>query len=108
VTTDNASESAANYALCYKCHNRNSILADTSFREHNKHISGERAPCNVCHDPHGISATQGNLTNNSRLINFNTSVVSPSNGQLRFESTGTFRGRCYLTCHGKNHSPESY
>lgn len=108
VTADNTSESAANYALCYKCHNRNSILADSSFPEHRKHIEGERAPCNVCHDPHGISATQGNSTNNSKLINFNTSVVSPSNGQLRFESQGTFAGRCYLLCHGKTHNPCTY
>jgi len=109
VTTDNASESAANYALCYKCHSRSSILGNATFGEHNKHISGERTPCNVCHDPHGISATQGNATNNSRLINFDTIVVRPSSsGQLRFESTSTNHGRCYLTCHGRNHNPETY
>ena len=109
VTADNTSESAANYALCYKCHSRNSILGDNSFREHNKHINGERAPCNICHDPHGISATQGNSTNNARLINFNTTVVTPSSsGLLRWESTGLFSGRCYLRCHGRNHNPETY
>jgi predicted CXXCH cytochrome family protein len=109
VTTDNTSESSANYALCYKCHNRTSILGNQSFKEHNKHIAGERAPCNICHDPHGISATQGNATNNSRLINFNTTVVRPSSsGALRFESQGTYRGRCYLSCHGKDHNPLSY
>lgn len=109
VTTDNAAESAANYALCYKCHSRSSILGNASFGEHNRHISGERTPCNVCHDPHGVSATQGNATNNSRLINFDTNIVRPSSsGLLRFESTGTNRGRCYLTCHGQNHNPESY
>jgi hypothetical protein len=68
-----------------------------------------RTPCNVCHDPHGISYTQGNSTNNSKLINFDTSVVSPSSsGKLRFESLGTNRGRCYLRCHGENHDPKSY
>lgn len=109
VVTDNASESAANYALCYKCHSRSSILSDASFREHNKHISGERTPCNVCHDPHGVSATQGNSTNNSKLINFDTTVVTPNSSKLlRFESLGTFRGRCYLSCHGVNHNPLSY
>ncbi len=109
VTTDNTSESPTVYALCYKCHSRTSILANATFREHNKHIVGERSPCNVCHDPHGISSTQGNSTNNSRLINFDTTVVTPSSsGALRFESLGTNRGRCYLTCHGTNHNPESY
>ncbi len=83
--------------------------ATRSFREHNKHIDGERTPCNVCHDPHGISSTQGNTVNNSRLINFDTTVVLPSSsGARRFESTGTNAGRCYLTCHGKNHNPLSY
>lgn len=108
VTTDNASESASNYALCYACHSRTSILGDNSFREHRKHIEGERTPCNICHDPHGVSATQGTETNNTHLINFNTAVVTPSNGQLRFVDQGVFRGACYLNCHGRNHNPESY
>jgi predicted CXXCH cytochrome family protein len=109
AVADNTPHSDAAYALCYKCHSRVSILSDVSFREHSKHISGESAPCNVCHDPHGISGTQGNAVNNSRLINFDTTIVRPSSsGALRFESTGTNRGRCYLTCHGTNHNPLSY
>lgn len=110
TTADNTTESATAYALCYKCHSRTNILANAtgSFREHNKHIVSERAPCNVCHDPHGISATQGNTTNNARLINFNTSIVTPSNGVLRWERTGTNTGRCYLTCHGANHNGWTY
>jgi predicted CXXCH cytochrome family protein len=110
VVADNTSESAANYALCYKCHSRTSILGDNSFRLHNKHIVGERTPCNVCHDPHGVSSTQGNAINNSKLINFDTSVVRAvsTSVAIRFESTGTNAGRCYLVCHGKQHNPESY
>ena len=108
VTADNTPESASSYALCYACHSRTSILDDQSFGEHRKHIEGEDAPCNVCHDPHGVSSTQGTATNNSHLINFNTDVVSPFNGQLRFEDRGTFSGACYLSCHGKDHNPESY
>lgn len=108
VTTDNTAFSTTNYAMCFKCHSSTSIMADASFREHNKHVSGERTPCSVCHDPHGVPAP-GTTTNNSSLINFNTSVVTPSSsGILRFESLGTFRGRCYLNCHGKNHNPLSY
>ena len=108
VTTDNTAYSVGNYALCFKCHSSTSILGDVSFREHNKHISGERTPCSVCHDPHGVPSP-GTTTSNSSLINFNTSVVTPSSsGVLRFDDQGTFRGRCYLTCHGKNHNPLSY
>ena len=96
------------YALCYKCHDvDNSILQDRSFKEHDKHIRGERSACNTCHDPHGING--GSPTNNGSLINFDTTIVGPSSsGALRFESTGMFSGRCYLTCHGRNHNPESY
>ncbi len=110
VTVDNTPESASNYALCYKCHNRSTLLSDTHpFKDHGKHITEYRTPCNVCHDPHGISATQGNSTNNSKLINFDTSVVTPTTGGvLKFVSTGTSHGSCYLTCHGATHNPRSY
>jgi len=113
-TLDNTAESAAVYALCYKCHDRNSILNNTSFPEHSRHVQNLRTPCNICHDPHGISVTQGTILNNSRLINFNTAVVTPSGGQLRWEQTrvGTpalrAQGRCFLVCHGKNHNPITY
>jgi len=102
-------ESPLSYELCYSCHDRNSILNNQSFRYHNKHIREENTPCNVCHDPHGISNTQGNSTNNSNLINFDLSVVSPNNmGWLYFEDRGTFRGRCSLTCHGRRHNRYQY
>ncbi len=102
-TADYTAESYANYELCYSCHSRSSILNDESFTEHRKHIRGEDAPCNVCHDPHGISSSQGNTTNNSHLINFDVSVVQPRSGVIRFVKTGTNRGYCLLRCHGKNH-----
>jgi predicted CXXCH cytochrome family protein len=110
VTTDNTIESASNYALCYSCHNRNNIINDiNTFSEHKRHIVEEKSPCSACHDSHGISITQGNSTNNSNLINFRTDIVSPDMmGRLRFEDLGFRKGRCYLTCHGEQHNPESY
>ena len=104
LTADNTVESPSAYELCYSCHSRTSILNDESFDDHDKHIRDERTPCNACHDPHGISHTQGNSTNNAHLINFDMGIVSPANnGTLRYESTGLFSGRCYLRCHGRNH-----
>jgi predicted CXXCH cytochrome family protein len=101
---DNTVESASAYELCYSCHSRTSILGDNSFGEHSKHVDGERAPCNVCHDPHGITFSQGNSTNNSHLINFDRSIVSANGtGALRYVSTGVNNGYCLLRCHGTTH-----
>ncbi len=109
-TLDNTQESSFAYALCYSCHSRNSILNDDSFGEHKKHIVGEDAPCSVCHDPHGVPSSQGNSTNNSHLINFDIAIVTPdpNTGLLKFEDLGSNKGRCYLLCHGKKHSPKKY
>ncbi|MFQ5548699.1 MAG: cytochrome c3 family protein [Woeseia sp.] len=109
TTLDNTTESTFEYALCYKCHDRNSILGDDSFKEHDTHVRKEDAPCSTCHDPHGVSATQGNPVNNTHLINFDLNIVSPSSsGLLMFEDLGARRGQCYLTCHGKDHDPKDY
>ena len=117
ITADNTTESAAAYALCYSCHNRtvlfNSNLSGYSQvvqDVHRKHVMEEHTPCNTCHDPHGISGTQGNSSNNAHLINFNTAIVFPltSNNRLEFQDLGTYTGRCYLRCHGEDHSPKTY
>ncbi len=102
VLTDNSAESAANYALCYKCHSRTSILGNQSFKSHSKHAGGVRAACTTCHDPHGVEQKP-------HLMNFNTQYVTPNrSGRLEFVDNGTNRGSCYLTCHGKEHNPLSY
>jgi predicted CXXCH cytochrome family protein len=110
-TADFTPESAAAYALCYLCHERdgaNGILSDNTFL-HRKHLE-EDVTCSACHDAHGISSTQGNATNNSHLINFDRTIVfpDPDTGLLKYESTGRFSGQCFLTCHGEDHSPEQY
>jgi predicted CXXCH cytochrome family protein len=111
-TIDNTPESAAAYALCYRCHFRegvNGILGDRSF-PHSIHVSGSRTPCSVCHDAHGISSTVGNAVNNSHLMNFDVSIVFPDpvTGRLEFVDTGRFSGSCTLTCHGQRHFEETY
>lgn len=109
VTTDNTPESPTNYALCYSCHSRDSILRNESFAGHDMHIRAEQTPCSVCHDPHGVSSIQGNSMNNTHLINFDTTVVrSNSQGQLRFMDNGRYRGSCDLSCHGYDHIDENY
>ncbi|MBI2095770.1 MAG: hypothetical protein HYT89_06345 [Candidatus Omnitrophica bacterium] len=100
--SDGLSESPASYALCYKCHDRNNLLDDRSFPSHKKHVQEAKASCLACHDPHGVKDT-------THLINFDSTVVTPNAvGRLSFEDLGRFKGRCYLSCHGKDHNPKSY
>ncbi len=101
---DYSSESAAAYALCYRCHERSSILSDRSFKLHKLHIVDQKAACSSCHDPHGISAEQGTAGHNNSLINFDVRIVRKSSTGVReFNSTGINKGNCSLTCHGNNH-----
>ena len=111
ITTDHGNESAANYALCYKCHSRDSILSDQSFRAlnssgqdrgHRFHVVDQKTACTTCHDSHGVAA-------NMHLINFNPEYVTASStGRIEYRSTGALRGNCTLTCHGADHVNAAY
>jgi predicted CXXCH cytochrome family protein len=111
-TSDHTPESASAYALCYQCHYRHIILDEVGpLRDvHRLHIQDENTPCSACHDPHGISSAQGSMLNNSHLINFDSSIVfaDPRTGRLEYRGLGTFRGECFLSCHGVTHSPATY
>ncbi|MFH1851502.1 MAG: cytochrome c3 family protein [Candidatus Neomarinimicrobiota bacterium] len=90
-------ESATIYELCYRCHDRNSILGNQSFIRHRLHVETNQTSCTTCHDPHGSY-------NNSRLINFNPDYVTAgSGGQILFDDANPRKLRCYLTCHGEIH-----
>jgi predicted CXXCH cytochrome family protein len=110
LTTDNTMESNQNYALCYRCHNRNSILANQSFKKHQTHVVNDQAPCSDCHDPHGVASDNGVTGSHTHLINFNTSVVRPVSGQVYplYKDNGNGTGSCTLVCHGVTHMNLSY
>ncbi|MBI5764447.1 MAG: hypothetical protein HZA51_13070 [Planctomycetes bacterium] len=97
-TADFTVESPQSYALCYKCHDRTSILGDQSFNLHNRHVVQARTPCSACHASHGVP---GGKANHDHLINFDLSIVG---GQRFYLDTGLFTGSCTLTCHGVNHT----
>jgi len=120
-TTDNTPESYQNYALCYRCHNRTSILSDASFQKkisrttrtgggHSGHLS-IGAPCSACHDPHGVTITGAAGTgDHTYLINFDTRIVAPKMGNRypMYTQKAFFSGTCTLVCHGRTHVSESY
>jgi len=101
-TADYSMESPQAYAVCYQCHDRNSILGNQSFTLHNQHIVRGRSPCSACHAPHGVN---GSRANHDHLINFDVSIVG---GQRLYVDTGLFTGSCTLTCHGVNHVNFTY
>jgi len=121
-TVDNTLESPAAYALCYRCHNRTSILSDESFRKdlagrggHSGHITQNpggaavNAPCSVCHDPHGVRDDGLVSGSHTHLINFDLRYVSalPGSGYSFpiFTDNGSRAGNCTLVCHGVEHRP---
>jgi predicted CXXCH cytochrome family protein len=123
-TADGTLESYENYALCYRCHNRTSILSDVSFKKkmikttatgggHSGHLASG-APCSACHDPHGVATsiidTSGSTGSHTHLINFDSRIVMPKPGSAApvFIDRGTFSGSCTLVCHGKVHDNLSY
>jgi formate-dependent nitrite reductase cytochrome c552 subunit len=101
------------YALCYRCHDRDSIRSDISFQKraasnkggHSGHLAaaGGGTPCSVCHDPHGVMA-DGTSGDHTKLINFDSVVVQPLvlNVPLYMDK-GQYSGSCTLICHGVTH-----
>ena len=107
VTVDGDRESPQAYALCYECHDRDTLLEASPFPEHGQHIVDFRASCATCHSAHGS-------VDNRSLIRYGEEVTiggvsrSISTGLLRFDSTGEGSGACYLTCHAVDHNPKTY
>lgn len=106
-TRDFTSESADAYALCYRCHDRASILGNESFSLHQQHVVKVRAPCSACHDAHGVSGFGTRGGNHGSLINFDLSIVqpvdSPAVDRIEYDDTGRMEGNCTLRCHSVNH-----
>ncbi len=108
VTADNTPESYSNYALCYRCHNRDVVLnlnnQNQSFSRHYSHVVTDKAPCSACHDPHGVKTgiTSGDNGDHTRLINFDATIVTAAPGNLYPNFTAASMS-CTLVCHGVTH-----
>lgn len=104
------------YALCGKCHDLSSVVADNSFKGrgappvgetlppggHYTHISKQGLSCSVCHTAHGMGSKAGTMSG-ERLVNFDMNVVAP-NGTLAV-SYNQPTNTCTLLCHGIYHNP---
>jgi predicted CXXCH cytochrome family protein len=117
-TTIGTSENLQSYGLCYRCHNRDSILDDTkSFRwdpvshptateigGHRGHLQSptdhKTVPCSVCHDPHGVQDSGGSGSH-TYLVNFDKVTVKPLGANIYpiFTDNGNHTGSCTLECH---------
>lgn len=123
-TAEGSIESFEAYALCYRCHERTSILNDVSFRRktmpgtasgggHSGHLQAG-ATCATCHDPHGVSSRAGidlaQAVDGTRLVNFDVRSVSPAPGRRFpiYRTKGPYSGTCTLVCHGVTHEGMSY
>ena len=109
LTGDLTAESAAAYALCYKCHEREVLLSERSaFPSHRAHVVEQSAPCSACHAAHGVSRDAGNERNNAHLVSFDLAIVSRGeSGPATYETLGAGHGTCALSCHGVTHRPSA-
>ncbi len=104
---DGELESPDTYALCYGCHDRESLLRGDSFPQHKRHIVDLKSSCSTCHDPHG--SPQGRaLTRLSPDARFGRLLPSTRTGRLAFDSPGAGSGACHVSCHGRDHGPATY
>ena len=87
--------------MCAKCHDLTTILANTSFSEHARHIN-DGFSCSTCHSAHGIGGPVGTISG-ERIVNFDANVVASNNGAPIGYSRSS--NSCTLTCHGHPHDP---
>ncbi|MBE0474675.1 cytochrome c3 family protein [Rhodoferax sp.] len=103
-TASTVIESPTEFALCYKCHDRSTLLNPNVGKfPHLRHLSSPvNASCAACHDAHG-SRTQSNLINFMLSdVNGNPVVTPDSAGKIAFTKTPN-GGNCQLACHGMVH-----
>lgn len=99
--------SDSNYALCYRCHDQTRLFNTTSpFLEvsknlplHDLHVRQQGVPCYICHDPHGVSQSNGGTPSaNAHLINFVTNV----SGVTASYNSSSMPKSCTASCHSSN------
>lgn len=91
------------YAMCAKCHDLTSVVANNSFTQHGLHISQYGFSCSTCHAAHGMGAVSPTITG-ERLVNFDGNVVGENNGAPIAYNRAT--NTCTLMCHNTAHNAD--
>ena len=112
VVTDNNGYASGDYALCWNCHSANTIVSGfNSFEDlHNLHVIGEQSPCIICHDPHGGTngAEPGMISFEYGIsIGMDIQYIDGYNASTAYWVNSNL-GFCYISCHGKDHTPKDY
>lgn len=88
--------------MCGKCHNLTSILANTSWTQHNRHVSKDGFSCSVCHTAHGMGAVVASISG-ERLVNFDINVAQNQAAPISYNrATNTCTLRCHRAAHNAN------
>lgn len=75
-----------------------------SSGRHDKHVNDEGFGCTECHDTSKLAAVHFNDLNTSAMNEAWKTLIDG----VQYTGTGTGSGNCTISCHGKNHSPETW
>jgi predicted CXXCH cytochrome family protein len=111
------SYAAADYNLCYRCHQTTLTTTNNAFEDlHSEHASSQQSPCIICHDVHsGYDASEGGLVNYSYANNASANLGGGDVGLGSYTLSSVYtqtatQGNCYMRCHAtwggnnRNHS----
>ena len=114
VVANSNQRTSGDYGACWDCHSATTILTQSNaFDEyHKKHVLDEDITCAACHDVHApYDSGEAGLI--SFQLAFSRSWTISLTGNTTLSSAfwinaTTGRGYCAITCHGENHTSESY
>jgi len=90
---------------CTSCHAYGTAQYNSfNSGEHNKHVNEERFACTECHDTAKLAGVHFNGLDS---IAMNEAYLTLRN-VLNYTGTAGTTGNCTITCHGKNHNPETW
>ena len=103
------------YALCWQCHTESAVIQSSNAfgTRHSLHVQSKRAPCIICHDAHrGFDANEPGLIDFNGPVQsngYNIQFLNGQSGSTAFSLNANLtQGSCSITCHGEDHTPETY